>query len=74
MYLSQQDSFLVSLSLGRQGTIQWQQKKAFSIALSQWVKRESFENKAVVQDKKQTSGPGLYQVYMATLIVKLLRP
>jgi len=31
------------------------------------VKRESFENEAVIQDKKQTSGPGLYQVYMGYL-------
>jgi len=39
-YPSQRHSFLVGLSIDWQVSIQWQQKNAFSVALSRWRRKE----------------------------------
>ncbi len=67
-YPSQRDSFVVGLRVEWQGSIRWQQQNCFFRSIiTVKEKRESFENEAELQDKKQTSVPGVYQVYRGYL-------
>jgi len=65
-YPSQQDSFLVTLWIDWQGSIWWQQKIAFSIALSWWRRQEKVL-RTKLYSRTKNSVPGLYQVYMGFL-------